>query len=144
MPNEFWTRTYDSELQGNWRTRWLSSIEEFANLDDQKRLWLDPVGTNPHYSFREYFNCYFDDLDLNEGYDSAMREGFVSTEEATAVAEFHELADKYQEPRGDVYDHAAILNDPNWIEVVEAAKRAQVALSKIIDDPFERRLLLEP
>lgn len=54
------------ELRRNWRTNWLSSIQEFADEDTQRRLWLDPTNGNPHYSFGEYVCCYFDDLGLSD------------------------------------------------------------------------------
>lgn len=134
----------DQELRRNWRTRWLSSIQEFADHETQRRLWLDSKNTNPHFSFIEYFCCYFDDLNLSDGgYDWALSEGMLSADEVTAVAEFHQTADAYDSPTDD-YDQQAILADPKWTEVVAAAKRAQDALSQLIDDAHERRFLLEP
>jgi len=107
-------------------------------------LWLDSKNTNPHFSFIEYFCCYFDDLNLSDGgYDWALSEGMLSADEVTAVAEFHQTADAYDSPTDD-YDQQAILADPKWTEVVAAAKRAQDALSQLIDDAHERRFLLEP
>ena len=135
---------HDQELRRNWRTRWLSSIQEFADDERQRRLWLDCENTNPHFSFVEYFCCYFDDLGLSDGgYDWALSEGMLSVDEVKAVAEFHRAADAYDSPTDD-YDHQAILADPNWTEVVAAAKRTQDALSQMIDDAHERRFLLEP
>ena len=134
----------DQELRRNWRTRWLSRIQEFADDETQRRLWLDSKNTNPHSSFVEYFCCYFDDLNLSDGgYDWALSEGMVSADEVRAVAEFHRTADAYDSPTDD-YDHQAILADSKWTDVVAAAKRAQDALSQLIDDANERRLLLEP
>lgn len=134
----------NQELRRKWRTNWLSSIQEFGDDEAQRRLWLDLAKTNPHFSFVEYFCCYFDNLGLSDGgYDWAVNENLVSREEAAAVERFHQLADSYDSPTDD-YDHEAILADPKWAEVVEAAKRAQAALLGIIDDPQERHLLLEP
>jgi hypothetical protein len=132
------------ELRRNWRTNWLSSIQEFADDDIQRRLWLDATNTNPHFSFVEYFCCYFDDLGLSDsGYEWAVREGLLSESEVRAVARFHKIADAYDCPTDD-YDHQAILEDPKWTEVVAAAKEAQAQLFRLIDDPHERRLLMEP
>lgn len=134
----------NEELRRNWRTDWLSSIQEFADEESQRRLWLDPTNTNPHFSFVEYFCCYFDDLGLSDGgYDWAVKENLVSPDEVAAVAHFHQIADTYNSPTDD-YDHEAILADPKWAEVVEAAKGAQAALFSLIEDPHERRLLMEP
>ena len=134
----------DEELRRNWRTRWLSSIQEFADDETQKRLWLDRENTNPHFSFVEYICCYFDDLGLSDGnYDWALNEGLLSADEVAAVADFHRAADAYDSPTDD-YDHEAILADPEWALVVAAAKRAQDSLAQLIDDSHERRVLLEP
>jgi hypothetical protein len=123
---------------------WLSSIQEFADADTQRRLWLDPTNTNPHFSFGEYYCCYFDDLNLTDGgYEGAIEEGLVSAEEVEAVREFHRITRAYHSPASD-YDYETILADPKWAEVVRAAQRAQAALLALIDDPCERLLLTEP
>ena len=136
-------RMATEEQRRNWRTNWLSSIKEFADDDTQRRLWLDTTNANPHFSFVEYLCCYFDDLGLSEGgYDSAAKEYLLSAEEAAAIADFHRILNTYPRPT-DVYDHKAILADPKWADVVASAKLAQAALLVLIDDPHERRLLIE-
>lgn len=136
--------TKDKERRKNWRTSWLSSIQEFADEASQRRLWLDPTNTNPHFSFVEYYCCYFDDLGLSDGgYDWAVNEKLLSEEEVTAVARFHQVADNYNSPTDD-YDHKVILADAKWAEVVEAAQHAKSALLNLIVDPHEQRLLMEP
>ena len=136
--------TANEQLRHNWRRNWLGSLQEFADDEAQRRLWLNPTNTNPHFSFVEYFCCYFDDLGLSDGgYDWAVTEGLVSPDEVEAVANFHQIADAYEGPTDD-FDHEAILADPKWGEVVVAAKQAQAALVRLINDPHERRLLVEP
>jgi hypothetical protein len=135
--------TGNLELRRNWRTNWLSSIQEFADDETQRRLWLDAGNTNPHFSFVEYVSSYFDDLGLSDGgYEWAMCEGLVSDAEVRAVADFHANAAAYAPV--DCYDHQAILVDPKWAEVVAEAQRAQSALSGLIADPHELRLLIQP
>ena len=132
------------EFRRNWRTNWLSSIRDFADDETQRRLWLDATNTNPHFSFVEYFCCYFDDLGLSDGgYEWTVKQGLLSEKEVAAVAGFHKTADAYDSPTDD-YDHRAILADPKWAEVVAAAKRAQAELLGLVDDPHERQLLMEP
>src|SRR5690349_18482030 len=114
----------NDELRRNWRNRWLSSIQEFADSDTQRRLWLDPTNTNPHYSFGEYYCCYFDDLNLSEGYGWAVDEGLIDRDEVQAVMEFHRVARAYHQP-GTPRDNEAVLADPQWEDVVNAAKQAQ-------------------
>jgi hypothetical protein len=125
-----------------WRKAWLGSIQEIADLDKQQRMWLDVTNTNPHYSPIEYLACYFDDLGLsNRKYIWAVGEGLLTHSESEAVAEFHSCLDAFTHP--DLYDHAAVLDDPEWLEVVSAARSAQSALLNLIDDPAERRTLTE-
>lgn len=136
--------TDNRELRRNWRTNWLNSIQEFADDALQRRLWLDRTNTNPHFSFVEYMCCYFDGLRLSDGgYEWALSQNLISRDEVAAVAQFHQTADNYESPTND-YDHEAILADPRWSEVVQAAKRSQAVLVGLIQDPRERQLLLEP
>ena len=136
-----------AELRTLWRRRWLSSIQEFADLATQRRRWLDPGEPSPHYSFVEYICCYFDDLHLTSddgGYGSAVADGYVTGREAATVAEFHALADAYEPPKGEEFEGERVLEDPNWLRVVEAARIAQAALLPLLTDAEERKLLLEP
>jgi hypothetical protein len=133
----------DQEQRGSWRAGWLSSIQEFADEDTQRRLWLDPKTNNPHFSLVEYRCCYFDDLGLSGGYDWPLTQGYVTAAEVSAVHEFHAIAGAYDSPTNS-YDNEAVLADPAWAGVVAAAKRAQAALLALIEDRSERRLLLEP
>jgi hypothetical protein len=133
------------ELRKHWRPAWLSSIQEFADIDTQRAKWLDPKNTNRHWSFAEFMCCYFDDIGLDEtelGYSGWIEHGLITAIEAAAVADFHAIARAYKPPRGDHYDNAAILSDPKWLLVVEAAKKAQARLAELITDPRERDLLL--
>jgi len=105
-------------------------------------MWLNELNQNPHFSYIEYMCKYFDDLCFDaDGYDWAIKQRLVSEDEARAVAGFHEIASDYESPTDD-YDHRAILSDPNWKQVVDAAKLAQASLIKIIEDPKERRVLM--
>lgn len=134
--------TDQTQFIKNWRKLWLCSIEEFADYETQRQIWLNRENTNPHFSFVEYMSCYFDDLSLSDrGYSWALTEGYVSKEEHDAVARFHKIADTYDAPANDNYDHAAILNDPAWEAVVLAAQAAQRTLETLLDDPDEKTIL---
>ena len=137
----------NAELRVKWRANWLGSIEEIANLEMQRAIWLNLKSGNPHYTFVEYVCCYFDGLVLNEnegGYPARIAEGLLSVEEAHTVANFHTLLDQYRAPRDNDLDHEAILADKGWRKVVEAAQDARVRLATLINDPFELRILSEP
>ena len=139
----------NEELRRNWRMNWLRSIQEFADLDTQRRLWLDPDVPNRHYTFVEYMCSYFDDLAVfddasvsGDAYAVARAQALVSAEEAAAVEPFHATLDAYEAPAG-AYDHEAMLADPKWRSVVAAAKAAQSALMPLNHDPEERRALTQ-
>lgn len=138
--------TATAELRTNWRASWLSSIQEIADLEMQRATWLNPHNGNPHYSFVEYIEVYFDDLalgDVGGGYAARIAEGLLSDEEAAAASRLHALLDRYESPTDD-YDHRAILEDPEWHRVVGAVREVQASLSAIIVQPEERARLLLP
>lgn len=135
-----------SDVRANWRTGWLSSIQELADLETQRAAWLNPQNGNPHFSFVEYLVVYFDDLLLGDaygGYEARVGEGLLSEEEAVAASDLHAELDRYEPPGGD-YDYRAILDDPAWHRVVEAARTAQARLASLIDHSQERDGLLQP
>ncbi len=137
----------NEELRHRWRSRWLGAIQEFADFEMQQSAWLDPAQANPHFSFIECMNCYFDDLLLNEsdgGYKQRVNEGYVSADEAAIVSAFHALAEAYNSPKGDDYDNYAVLCDPDWLRIVVAAQAAQASLASSLMDDQERRWLLAP
>ena len=84
--------------------------------------------------------CYWDDLGLAEGYSARLQEGLLSEAEAEAVAELHEHISTYQ-PESPA-NHEAILDDPDWEQVVAAAKRAKASLLNLLSEPVERLELL--
>ena len=134
------------ELRKNWRPRWLASIQEFADIKTQREKWLDPSNTNPHWSYIEYMCCYFDDLGLSDdlGLDGCVQNELLTAQEADATREFHVVAGAHNSPNDDDYDNAAVLADPKWLQVVEAAREAQRRLAALLTDPKELKLVLEP
>ncbi len=111
-----------------WRREWLYCLGRFADLPAQQAQWLDPQEANPHHTFVELLCSYFDDLLGGEpDYSMVLAEGLVTPPEAEAVAHFHDCVSDYHSPAGD-YDHRAILQDPAWHAVVDAAALALAAL----------------
>lgn len=136
----------DHDVRATWRVNWLSSIQELADLGMQRATWLNPHSGNRHYSFAEYVESYFSDLALSKdggGYPARIKEHLLSQDEAAAVSHFHAVFESY-EPPTDWFDHHAILEDPKWLGVVDAAQAAQARLATIINDPVERDSLLQP
>lgn len=113
-----------------WRHRWLSSINELTSLAVQQASWLDKSNTNPHWSFIEFWECYFDDAVGGEDYTDLVNLGWVSQEEYDIIKVWHNTLHAYRSPANDDYDHKAILQDPQWIEIVnlgEIAKKKLIA-----------------
>ena len=134
-----------SEYRATWRGDWLSSIQELADLAMQRATWLNPQCENRHYSFVEYVECYFTDLLLREeegGYPARLADNLLSPEEAAAASQLHIVFSNYRPPT-DRFDHRAILEDPEWLCVVEAAQAAQALLATMIARPEERERLLK-
>lgn len=112
----------------------------------QRATWLNPHSGNPHYSFVEYVEVYFDDLALGAadgGYAARIAEKLLTDEEAATASRLHALLDHYEAPTNDG-DHRAILGDPAWHRVVGAAQETQAMLATLIDQPGERANLLQP
>jgi hypothetical protein len=107
-----------------WRILWLDSLWQLGSLELQRATWLNSENGNPHWSFVEFCESYFEQFDLRNGYAYAIRNGIVSKAEAEAVREFHEALARYQAPGGDDFAHVAILEDPKWHAVVELAASA--------------------
>ena len=96
------------------------SLREIADLELQRKTWLDPTNTNPHWSYVEFVCSYPDDDQLTDGQDN----GWLSPTEARVLSEFRKILVAHQSPTGDHVDNAAVLNDPAWHEVVRQAQAA--------------------
>lgn len=115
----------DLELKQRWRLFWLQTIFEFSNTKLQKMAWIQ--GTDAHWpdgevwdsSFEECVSAYFETLALDDAYEKAVQWGNVSQEEADRAKHFHLLAVFYDAPDNDPQN---ILDDEEWLEVVEAAR----------------------
>jgi hypothetical protein len=115
----------DVELKQRWRLYWIHCIFEFSSTTLQEMAWVQgseadwPNGEDLSSSFEECNASYFDNLDLYGGYAKAIDQGNVSKEEADSANAFHMLAASYIEPDDDP---ELILNDAEWLEVVDSAK----------------------
>lgn len=121
----------DTTTRQRLRETWIELLYEFASPTVQS--WWDgggPAGVNVSYT--ELMCGYFDDLLVGHGLEAAVRDGLMSAAEARATTEFHRRAKDYQEPSSD---HQAILADPAWADVVDAARRAWFGLLAMREDP---------
>jgi len=136
----------DEQQKLDWRLRWLTAIQAFADVHTQQTRWLDPSEENPHFSFIECMCVYFDDVLWGEDdpYGRRVEAGILTDIEAAAVVEFHALADQYKSPTGDDWDVHAILNDPAWQQVVVTAQHAQCRLLAVLTNVAEIDAATQP
>jgi len=134
----------DIELRKNIRLRWLNSIFEFAHLDFQKKVWLEAAFENYISDYSEAICQYFDDLDLDSGFEKFVDEGFATHEEYKILNEFHsELRSYTERPEKRNLSDKNILLDVEWIELTKMAKNCWEKLKSTITDPNEIMFMLE-
>ena len=121
-----------------WRENWLRSINELTSIELQEKTWFS--NENPHYSFVEFMNCYFDDLFLRDNYKTVLNEGLITKQEFEIIKDWHLKLDNYTAPNNDDYNHKLILKDLNWISIVKLGEKVKNNLSTIIT--YEERILL--
>lgn len=109
----------DVELKQRWRLYWIHCIFEFSNTILQRKAWIEGY-EDWSSSFEECMSAYFDVLALDDAYAKAIKAGNVTQEEADAANAFHIQALLYDEPDENPQ---MILDDPQWMEVVESAKK---------------------
>ena len=129
--------THDSVAE-QLRRMWFCSVNEISDIGLQRRTWLDATNRNPHWSYIEFTESYPKDDQLQY----AVKQDWLSEEEFGILSELRRILVAHSPPRGDDYDNAAVLEDPAWHCVVEAAERAKQQLLSITTDQHEREMLL--
>ena len=137
----------DAVRRRNIRVGLFGSVGELADIHHQRATWLDPEMQNPHYSFVEFFECFYDvaggsyDATSPDAEDAPfaylVSGGDISCAERDALWPLHEALRGYCEP-SDAYDHEAILDDPTWHDVCRVASEVRSNLLALIVDPAER------
>jgi len=127
---------YEPQTIKNIRGQWLYCLLILSDIDHQTERWLDVRIRNPHYTFDEFIECYYDVIWRGD-YKEMIECGYFSQEEYEIVKEFHEAIDTYQPPKGRYYDHKAILNDLKWQEIVALGRKSLDKLKTIIKDQDE-------
>lgn len=128
--NNFDIATY----RKNWRMSWLYNLVALSDLRFQNR-WIDRRITNPAWTYVEFMESYFGDLQLEDGYKEKINEKFLTRNEYNCIKDFHELLQQYRETNID--DPDAILKDSNWLKIVAIGRESVLNLKKIIIDPDE-------
>lgn len=119
------------------RCDWFASIQELSDQKLQKRTWLDLTNTNPHWSYVEFCASYPDESQLHTAYAGR----WLTASEFEILSELGRAIEAHSAPKGDSFDHAAILEDPAWHDVIEMAELARQRLLAIVTVGEEREAL---
>ncbi|HEX3881784.1 MAG TPA: hypothetical protein VHW66_03935 [Stellaceae bacterium] len=122
---------------GQLRESWLCAVADIADIDLQRRTWLDPTSLIPHWSYIEFVSSYPDHEQLMQ----PQREGWLMPGEFRLLDELRAIVESYEPPRRDAYDNAAVLEDSTWHAVAAAADGARMRLLATAADKHEREAL---
>jgi hypothetical protein len=125
------------EVAARLRAMWFASVAEIADIDLQRRRWLDPTNTNPHWSYVEFCCTYPDSDQLTD----ARARGWLAARQFDILSDLLHTILNHSAPGGDDYDNAAVLADPAWLEVVARAQRAREELLSTVTNEAERNAL---
>lgn len=128
----------DQSIADQLRSWWFCLVAEIADIDLQRRTWLDRANQNPHWSYVEFVCSYPDHDQLMH----ALKQGRLTADEFKILSELRRILVSYSPPGGNDYDHAAVLDDPAWHSVIEAAERARQQLLSTTTDQHEQEMLL--
>lgn len=124
-----------SEDLSNLRRQWFGSVYEIADMDYQRRTWLSPPTSSPHWSYVE-FCCSYPGADQLQ---FARDRGHLSSKEFDLLSALGETILSHKV--NDDYDNGAILEDPGWHVVVAKAKTVRQQLLAITVNTVERSYL---
>jgi hypothetical protein len=117
------------------RRQWFGSVYEIADIGYQRRTWLTPPTSSPHWSYVE-FCCSYPDADQLQ---FARDHGHLSAKEFDLLSAVGEAI--LSQRANDDYDNGAILEDSGWYAVVAKAETVRQQLLAITVDAVERSYL---
>jgi hypothetical protein len=128
----------DESVAGQLRCWWFCQVNELSDIELQRRTWLDTTNTNPHWSYIEFVESYPREDQLSD----ALKHGWLIADEFETLRELGRILAAHTAPGGNDYDPQAVLDDPAWRAVVEAAERAKQRLLSMTTAQQEREMLL--
>ncbi len=123
-----------NEQRRSWRLRWIGMLFEFSHLEYQRGLWIELKYPNEASYFGEDMCQYFDDLSIDNNYERQLANEYISEEEFEIIKTFHIALDRYESGERSDFE---ILNDPNWLSIVEEGNKAWNKLKDVITDEEE-------
>lgn len=121
---------------GCLRRRWFNCVYQIADIELQRRTWLNPPNGSPLWSYVEFCEEY-PQIELLE---FARDRGHLSAKEFELISSVRKVIDSHKAT--DDWDQAAILVDPSWHAVAAKADQVRQQLLKLTDDVVEQRYLM--
>ncbi len=111
----------EDSTKRNIRERWLYSLFVFGHSEFQKR-WLTGPFEYIAVTYSEAICHYFDDLNLDNGYDEFIQNHIVSPMESSIISDFHNQLNEYvSKPEKQNLSDRHILKDIEWSSLTELA-----------------------
>jgi hypothetical protein len=134
----------DADTKLNIRLRWLDSLFELSHIDFQRALWIDTKFPDIISNFDEAICKYFNDLDLEEGYNNPNHKDIYLPAEIDAVFDFHIGLSKYLDKTEQrTITDSQILEDPEWQQLTKLGRSTWNKVKQLLTDPSESKLTEE-
>lgn len=131
----------NAEIRANIRLRWLESLYELSHLNFQRELWIEAKYPEVIGNFDEAICKYFDDLNLNQGYQNSSNSGIYEPTEQRAVSTFHqELCNYLDKPEKRTLSDTKVLKDPEWQQLSKLGLTAWNEIKLLLTEPGELAL----
>jgi hypothetical protein len=109
-----------------WRTNLCDAIRSFADIEYQRRVWVNGEGPEVD-SYVEAMCHLFDDNSFDEFLATAAAERHLRTDQVAALNDFRIALEAFDKANSDMTD-ASIVVHPRWPNV---CRYADVALSAL-------------
>ncbi len=139
----------EDEIIGPSRISIFQTLAALGDLEFQRATWLDPEMQNPHFTYVEFTECFYDlaagdwrvleKIAPDAPFTWLFGAGRIDEAERDLLWGVHLALSADKQPDG--YDHEAILASPSWREVVRVASNAVALLKRSLTDPEERAAL---
>ena len=104
------------------RLQLLDSLCELSSIHLQTACWTNPNNANPHFSLVEFVET--SPFRTTEALEHEKASGVITETEYKVLAGLAVALAGYSPPNNDWYNHEAVLKDPAWHRVTEAAASA--------------------
>jgi hypothetical protein len=107
----------------DWIARILEITAVFADKELQEKVWLQgESGLTSVTTWDEAYCQFFDDADGDNLVDNYLSVPTVSKEQVILLRNLRDALKHYAKGKGQFVDTHALLSDPEWDLVIQAAK----------------------